>query len=180
MWAASFADVLEADPTCRWIIKALSLLLKIVTCYYLGMQLLAVTILAPYLTAEKKWRFAFDGPGGTSPTWSVRPVRGPFSALILSSRFAFFNIWSAFSNTGLRCGCIHAARLRMVLDEGSHSLLDSGMMDFQNCFLLIFIFVFLSESGQPVIGNCYVLTRLRSQSSAETCVRVLSITVLGR
>jgi hypothetical protein len=33
----------------------------------------------------------------------------------------------------------------LTLTTGLYSLLDSSVMDFQNCFLLIFIFVFLSK-----------------------------------
>lgn len=69
------------------LLKALSLLLKITVGYWFGMQLLAVLILAPWLSTSRKYKSTFDNPGTlvVNPTW-----------------YTFFQVFSAFSNDGLR------------------------------------------------------------------------------
>ncbi|SCV68413.1 BQ2448_534 [Microbotryum intermedium] len=65
--------------------RALQLLLRIVFGYWIGMQLIAVLVLAPWLTYSEKYRPVFEDPQwAVSPTW-----------------FVFFQVWSAFSNNGM-------------------------------------------------------------------------------
>ncbi|SCZ90322.1 BZ3500_MvSof-1268-A1-R1_Chr1-3g01916 [Microbotryum saponariae] len=65
--------------------RALQLLLRIVFAYWIGLQLIAVLVLAPWLTYSEKYRPVFEDPQwAVSPTW-----------------FVFFQVWSAFSNNGM-------------------------------------------------------------------------------
>ena len=64
--------------------RALSTLWKIVAGYWLGFQLIAVLLIAPYLS-QRRFAPIFDVQGGIVPTWYV-----------------FINVWSAFSNNGMR------------------------------------------------------------------------------
>ncbi|GAA94848.1 uncharacterized protein L969DRAFT_97190 [Mixia osmundae IAM 14324] len=93
--------------------RALSVLLKIVIGYYLGVHLIACLILAPYLTyGAPQYASNFTQTGGyTSPVWYI-----------------FFNVWSAFSNTGM-------------------SLLDSSLTLFQDAYLLLIVTIFLILAG---------------------------------
>ncbi|GAA6063846.1 hypothetical protein JCM10212_003593 [Sporobolomyces blumeae] len=65
--------------------RALTLLLRLVAGYYLVGQLLAVLILAPYLSHSETYRPVFE-----TPAWAVNPTW-----------FTFFQVWSAFSNNGM-------------------------------------------------------------------------------
>ncbi|GAA5889942.1 hypothetical protein JCM5296_003656 [Sporobolomyces johnsonii] len=65
--------------------RALTLLLRIVASYYLFGQLLAVLMLAPWLSHSETYRPIFEAPDThVNPTW-----------------FVFFQVWSAFSNLGM-------------------------------------------------------------------------------
>ncbi|KAK4698324.1 Trk/Ktr/HKT type cation transporter, partial [Phenoliferia sp. Uapishka_3] len=66
--------------------RALSLLLRVVVGYWLGMQLLAVLILAPWISTSGTFKPILNNPGTlvVNPTW-----------------FVFFQVFSAFSNDGL-------------------------------------------------------------------------------
>jgi len=66
--------------------RALTLLLKLVAGYYFVGQLLAVLVLAPWLSHSGTYRPTFE-----NPAWAVNPTW-----------FVFFNVWSAFSNNGMR------------------------------------------------------------------------------
>ncbi|GAA5838941.1 hypothetical protein JCM3766R1_004535 [Sporobolomyces carnicolor] len=65
--------------------RALSLLLKIIIGYWLGIQLIAVTTVAPWLRYSAQYRPVFEA---TEP-----PINPVF--------FSFFQVWSALSNTGM-------------------------------------------------------------------------------
>ncbi|GAA5896526.1 uncharacterized protein JCM6883_006933 [Sporobolomyces salmoneus] len=65
--------------------RALTLLLKLVAGYYLVGQLLAVLVLAPWLTYSGTYRPVFE-----NPAWEVNPTW-----------FVFFQVWSAYSNNGM-------------------------------------------------------------------------------
>lgn len=65
--------------------RALGLLLKIVIGYWFFFQMLSVLVLAPYLTTSRRF-----GPLFTEPETAVNPTW-----------FTFFQVWSAFSNTGM-------------------------------------------------------------------------------
>ncbi|KDE09713.1 hypothetical protein MVLG_00116 [Microbotryum lychnidis-dioicae p1A1 Lamole] len=65
--------------------RALQLLLRIVFAYWIGLQLIAVLVLAPWLTYSERYRPVLEDPQwAVSPTW-----------------FVFFQVWSAFSNNGM-------------------------------------------------------------------------------
>ncbi|GAA5951506.1 hypothetical protein JCM21900_001587 [Sporobolomyces salmonicolor] len=65
--------------------RALTLLLRIVASYYLFGQLLAVLLLAPWLSHSRTYTPVLDAPDThVNPTW-----------------FVFFQVWSAFSNNGM-------------------------------------------------------------------------------
>lgn len=64
--------------------RALSVLFKIVLGYWIGIQLIGVLLLAPYLNAVQEWRTIITDYD-ISPTW-----------------FTFFQFWSAYSNLGMR------------------------------------------------------------------------------
>jgi hypothetical protein len=68
--------------------QALSLLVKIVACYWLGFQLIAVLIAAPYLSTPR-FDPIFNGDGGNDSTW-----------------YTFFNVWSAYSYECVAFPCI--------------------------------------------------------------------------
>lgn len=62
------------------------LLLRIVVGYWLLCQLIAVLVVAPWLSNSSKYRHVFDDEATRlNPTW-----------------FVFFQAWSAFSNNGMR------------------------------------------------------------------------------
>ncbi|KAG0664073.1 low affinity potassium transporter [Rhodotorula mucilaginosa] len=63
--------------------RALSVLFKIVIAYWLGIQLLGVLLLAPYLTYVRRWNTIIV-EAGTNATW-----------------FTFFQFFSAYSNLGM-------------------------------------------------------------------------------
>lgn len=63
--------------------RALTLLIKIVICYWAGLQLFAITMLAPYLTYVNRWSTVIRDVDA-NPTW-----------------FTFFQYISSYSNTGL-------------------------------------------------------------------------------
>ncbi|GAA6010209.1 hypothetical protein JCM11491_005392 [Sporobolomyces phaffii] len=65
--------------------RALSLLLKVVVGYWLGIQLIGVLTIAIWLTYSSKYRAVFDA---TDP-----PINPTF--------FSFFQVFSALSNTGM-------------------------------------------------------------------------------
>ncbi|GAA5925325.1 hypothetical protein JCM3775_006423 [Rhodotorula graminis] len=65
--------------------RALTVLLRIVVAYWLGMQLLAVLVLAPWLSRSPRWDDVIQGE------WEV----------VNSTWFVFFQVWSAFSNNGM-------------------------------------------------------------------------------
>ncbi|GAA5947131.1 hypothetical protein JCM3765_002171 [Sporobolomyces pararoseus] len=65
--------------------RALTLLLRLVAGYYLVGQLLAVLVLAPWLSHSGTY-----GPVFEVPAWKVNPTW-----------FTFFQVWSAFSNNGM-------------------------------------------------------------------------------
>ncbi|GAA5922294.1 uncharacterized protein JCM15063_003250 [Sporobolomyces koalae] len=65
--------------------RALTLLLRLVAGYYFVGQLLAVLVLAPWLTYDKTYQPVFN-----DPAWAVNPTW-----------FTFFQVWSAFSNNGM-------------------------------------------------------------------------------
>lgn len=68
--------------------RALTLLLKIVVGYWFFSQMIAVLIIAPYLTYSETYRSLFTKPPNRvdlNPTW-----------------FVFFQVWSAWSNNGMR------------------------------------------------------------------------------
>lgn len=65
--------------------RALSVLFKIVIAYWFLIQLLAVLLLAPYLTYVRRWNTVIVD-AGTNATW-----------------FTFFQFISAYSNLGMRC-----------------------------------------------------------------------------
>ncbi|GAA6022173.1 hypothetical protein JCM10207_003933 [Rhodosporidiobolus poonsookiae] len=84
--------------------RALTVLLRIVTAYWLLSQLIAVLCIAPWLTYSGTYEPLFaSGDVAVSPTW-----------------FAFFQMWSAFSNLGM-------------------SLVDSSMIPFQKAYWLIIV-----------------------------------------
>ncbi|BGP36458.1 hypothetical protein JCM10449v2_000359 [Rhodotorula kratochvilovae] len=65
--------------------RALTILLRIVLAYWLGMQLISVLVLAPWLTTSNHWRAKIeDEYEVANTTW-----------------FVFFQVWSAFSNNGM-------------------------------------------------------------------------------
>lgn len=53
----------------------------------------------------------------------------------------------------MRCVCLYFSLgvCAVVIEIWIHSLLDSSVAPFRNCFLLIFIFVFLSKFGLSAI-----------------------------
>ncbi|GAA5876158.1 hypothetical protein JCM16303_007040 [Sporobolomyces ruberrimus] len=65
--------------------RALTLLLRLVTGYYFVGQLLAVLVLAPWLTYSGTYRPVFE-----DPAWAVNPTW-----------YTFFQVFSAFSNNGM-------------------------------------------------------------------------------
>lgn len=67
--------------------RALTVLLRIVVAYWLGMQLVAVLLLAPWLSNSPRWDNIIEDD------WDV----------VDSTWFVFFQVWSAFSNNGMRC-----------------------------------------------------------------------------
>ncbi|BGP12490.1 hypothetical protein JCM10213_005472 [Rhodosporidiobolus nylandii] len=84
--------------------RALTLLLRIVVCYWLFGQLLAVLAIAPWLSTSGTYREVFASDSiNASPTW-----------------FAFFQVWSSFSNNGM-------------------SLCDASMVPFQKAYWLIIV-----------------------------------------
>lgn len=64
--------------------RALTVLLRIVSAYWLGVQLLAVLAVAPWLATTQPWESTIRS-AGPNPTW-----------------FSFFQVWSAYSNCGMR------------------------------------------------------------------------------
>lgn len=58
--------------------------MKIVIGYFFGVQLLSTLVLAPYITYSK-YIPVLESNAFLNPTW-----------------FVFFQVWSAFSNTGMR------------------------------------------------------------------------------
>ena len=94
------------------------------------MQLLAVLILAPWLSTSGTYKSTFNNPGTlvVNPTW-----------------FTFFQIFSAFSNDGLRC------LLRLfahgLLLTAHRSLDDANMTDFGRAYLLQIVLGFLILGG---------------------------------
>lgn len=67
--------------------RALTVLLRIVVAYWLLMQLIGVLLLAPWLSASSRWR----------------PVIVDEYEVVNTTWFTFFQVWSAFSNLGMRC-----------------------------------------------------------------------------
>lgn len=65
--------------------RALSLLLKILVVYWAGLQLIAIAMLAPYLTYTERWRTVIV-EAGANPVW-----------------FTFFQFISSYCNLGMRC-----------------------------------------------------------------------------
>lgn len=65
--------------------QALTLLLKIVCAYWLLIQLVAVTIIAPWIYHTPTYREVVQ-----DPEWAIEPIW-----------FTFFQMWSAFSNLGM-------------------------------------------------------------------------------
>ncbi|BGP04531.1 hypothetical protein JCM10049v2_000333 [Rhodotorula toruloides] len=63
--------------------RALTVLLRIVFAYWLGVQLLAVLAVAPWLATTQPWKSTISA-AGPNPTW-----------------FSFFQVWSAYSNCGM-------------------------------------------------------------------------------
>ncbi|BGO99221.1 hypothetical protein NBRC10513v2_000325 [Rhodotorula toruloides] len=63
--------------------RALTVLLRIVFAYWLGVQLLAVLLLAPWLSTSERWA-PITRESNANPTW-----------------FTFFQVWSAYSNLGM-------------------------------------------------------------------------------
>ncbi|GEM06129.1 potassiumion transporter [Rhodotorula toruloides] len=63
--------------------RALTVLLRIVFAYWLGVQLLAVLVLAPWLSTSKRWA-PITRESNANSTW-----------------FTFFQVWSAYSNLGM-------------------------------------------------------------------------------
>ncbi|GAA5980852.1 hypothetical protein JCM10908_003891 [Rhodotorula pacifica] len=63
--------------------RALSVLFKIVIAYWLGIQLIAVLLIAPYLQYTERWHNIIT-EAGTNATW-----------------FTFFQFYSAYSNLGM-------------------------------------------------------------------------------
>ncbi|BGP28598.1 hypothetical protein JCM10296v2_000334 [Rhodotorula toruloides] len=63
--------------------RALTVLLRIVFAYWLGVQLLAVLLLAPWLSTSERWA-PMTRESNANPTW-----------------FTFFQVWSAYSNLGM-------------------------------------------------------------------------------
>lgn len=103
--------------------RALSVLFKIVIAYWLGIQLLGVLLLAPYLTYVRRWNTIIV-EAGTNATW-----------------FTFFQFFSAYSNLGMRCALFlfpcPASLIRLI--PHLHSLVDASMVPFQECYFLIII-----------------------------------------
>ncbi|GAA6053434.1 hypothetical protein JCM3770_005164 [Rhodotorula araucariae] len=65
--------------------RALTILLRIVVAYWVGMQLISVLVLAPWLSSTPHWRDIIEGEYDVvNTTW-----------------FVFFQVWSAFSNNGM-------------------------------------------------------------------------------
>ncbi|KAM0793243.1 hypothetical protein ACM66B_000706 [Microbotryomycetes sp. NB124-2] len=118
--------------------RALKVLLKIVVGYWLLVQLISVLLLAPWLTYSATYRPVFEGQP-VNPTW-----------------FAFFQVFSAFSNTGM-------------------SLIDASMIPFQRAYLLIVVVSYLILAGNtafPVfLRLCiWILSKLvpRNSRTRET------------
>ncbi|BGP04534.1 hypothetical protein JCM10049v2_000336 [Rhodotorula toruloides] len=63
--------------------RALTVLLRIVFAYWLGVQLLSVLVLAPWLSTSERWA-PITRESNANPTW-----------------FTFFQVWSAYSNLGM-------------------------------------------------------------------------------
>lgn len=67
--------------------RALTVLLRIVPAYWLFIQLIGVLCIAPWLTHSSRWR----------------PIIEDEYEVVNATWFSFFQVWSAFSNLGMRC-----------------------------------------------------------------------------
>ena len=68
-----------------WYHQALTVLLRIVASYWFFSQMICVLIVAPWLNVSGTYKEVFADPP-LNPTW-----------------FTFFQVWSAWSNNGMRC-----------------------------------------------------------------------------
>lgn len=123
--------------------RALTVLLRIVFAYWLGVQLLAVLLLAPWLSTSSRWA-PVTRDSNANPTW-----------------FTFFQVWSAYSNLGMRCG--HSPRASVPLSNFARmtcSLVDTSMIPFQRAYWLIIVqgtLILAGNTAFPVL--CVVPTQ---------------------
>lgn len=135
-------------------LKALTALLKIVAGYWFFSQMICVLMLAPWLSGSKKYRLVFEDPEyHVNPTW-----------------FVFFQVWSAFSNNGMRCvlSFITCPSLPLLQSRCTDfwstilSLVDASMVPFRDAYLLIVLMGFLILGGNtafPVLSvSCLSLS----------------------
>lgn len=112
-------------------LQALTVLLRIVASYWLFSQLIAVLLIAPYLTYSEKYRHTFEDPP-LNPTW-----------------FTFFQMWSAWSNNGMRSVFVYdrAMRSSTGFNVISASLNDNSMVPYRDSYFMIVVMGFLILGG---------------------------------
>lgn len=117
-------------------LQALKLLLKIVVAYWLLFQLTAVLVIAPWIGHSSTFKPVVD-ESDLDPTW-----------------FAFFQMYSAFSNCGMRS--VELDLYQKASDDVStcSSLIDASMAPFQNAYLMIVVMCVLilgGNTGYPIL-----------------------------
>lgn len=110
--------------------------------YWLLLQLIGVLLIAPWLSGSATYAPVFAAPDtNVNPAW-----------------FSFFQVFSAFSNTGMRCVRARVRGNWKRADPLTRSLVDASMVPFQKAYLLIVVMSFLILGGNtafPVL--CVVL-----------------------